>query len=198
MSFSVTTPTNILYIDIETIPNDPVAAEADGVKDKQALSALTGSVALIGIAHNEGPVTLLTDADGEEAMLRKFWDIVWAALQKGELIIVGHNISGFDGPFLVRRSWKYGIKVPNVFVKDLYGFKQERWVDTMKIWTFFSKTDRISLKSLCDFFGIPVKTSEVEGKDFYKWWAKDKEKCKEYCREDVAATRSAYKRLILT
>ena len=50
----------------------------------------------------------------------------------------------------------------------------------------------MSLDKLAKAFGVIVKDSEVTGKEFYKWWAKDRDACIEYNRQDVEATRDVW------
>jgi DNA polymerase elongation subunit (family B) len=187
-----------LFVDIETIPLVVPVNEDPEVENKGALSPITGSVALIGYTVNNETVKCLSDEVGEGVMLQAFWEMVWGLIKQGNFNMVGHNITGFDADFLIKRAWKYGIKVPYVLTEDLAQYRPKRFLDTMNIWCHHNKKDRVKLVDACNFFGIDVKTSEVKGKDFYKWWAQEGSKftCKEYCKEDVFATRQLFNKFV--
>ncbi len=153
-----------------------------------ASSALTGKVTLIGYAINETPIEFL-DNDSERILLHNFWETV----NKNNIeCIIGHNITEFDIPFLIRRSWLHGIFNNAWIISELTKYTTNKILDTNKAWLFNKRHEYISLKNLCGFFGVSMKDSEVNKKDFYKFWTQDKEKCKDYCKQQIEATRKIY------
>ncbi len=128
-----------LFVDIETAP-DMTREEYLGTKEDVDSGRLTrdsadrerfwrfkrgglvpfdGKVILITYKINGGYTHRLKEwEDGEEAILRKFFDLA-ADLQKGQgddrLKIIGHNILGFDLFFLYHRMCHYG-------------FQEDKWV----------------------------------------------------------------------
>lgn len=106
-----------------------------------ALSAATGQVVAIGIYNVSGDasqfIVLDATADGcdESGIINSWWSIVRRCIASN-VPMAGHNIFGFDLPFLVQRSWILGIDVP-VAAVDISS-KWTNWhrcfVDTMKMW----------------------------------------------------------------
>lgn len=81
--------------------------------EKSALAATTGKVLAVGYCTNENDVVIL---EGDEStILVSFWNAITyhgAFLQK----LIGFNSNEFDIPFMVRRSWKLGVKVPDTLL----------------------------------------------------------------------------------
>ena len=83
-----------------------------------ALNAEYGQVLAIGILGDDEP-TILT---GEESdILAKFWGLALKDFQEGISTWVGHNVLGFDLPFLLRRSVIVGVSVPSFLRPKLGG-----------------------------------------------------------------------------
>lgn len=106
-------------------------------------------------------------------------------------VFIGHNIANFDLRFLFKRAVVLGIKPPS-FIP----FHAKPWdssiYDTMDKW---DSQNRNSLAKLCDVLGIPVK-SGMDGSMVADYYAQGRiDEIAEYCREDVEATRSVYKRM---
>ncbi len=166
------------------------AIEAWEVGEGCALDAVTGEVLLVGVAENDLEYRPLFG--DESVVLRDTWDFLDAAE-----FIVGHNIVGFDIPFLIRRSWLLGVIVPTFFVKGLNKYRSELYIDTRLIWTFGDKrAGGSSLAHLCGAFGIPVKEGPVGGANFHEWWVKDRELAIAYNKDDIEATRRLHRVLM--
>ena len=94
--------------------------------ERAALDPLTGRVVAIGVQietpafdRESGQVNralagsefaIIAD-DDEAAMLREFWRLVRGDESRLNTLI-GFNSNQFDLPFLFRRSWKHGVKIP--------------------------------------------------------------------------------------
>jgi DNA polymerase elongation subunit (family B) len=72
-----------------------------------ALSAVTGRVVCIGLLADNTYMCLHEEDEG--ALLRRWWRM-YSEMLEG---IAGHCVKTFDLPFLIRRSWKHGIKRPD-------------------------------------------------------------------------------------
>lgn len=74
-------------------------------------------------------------------------------------------------------------------------YQQDKFVDTADLFGCGEWKYYIKLSRLCGALGIAVKTSPCSGADFYKWWGGQPEHhqtSKDYCMEDVWATRAAF------
>jgi len=164
-----------------------------------ALRPETGRVAMIGICTEDNPVEIIEggETNDEISILCEFWDTLGEMTRDRDMVI-GFNSNNFDVPFLIKRSLILGVEVFPCFRLDISHYHPSIFIDLMQMWAFGVKGEYISLKYLCGAMGIPVKEGPVEGKDFFKWWAGGNEKrelCREYCRQDVDATRNLAVRL---
>lgn len=109
--------------------------------------------------------------------------------------LVGHNIIGFDLPFLRKRAVALGVRLPDPqsFPRD-----PKPWgstvADTMPMWA--GAKDRISMNDLCEILGIKGKDG-FDGSMVAEAWARgDHDTITEYCRDDVWRTREIHKRFL--
>lgn len=173
-------------------------AEADyiaGVKDKAALSALTGRVLAIGYyGTHDGEVevdVLHPDNVTEAAVLIRFWAYFEASDEHTRFI--GHNIHGFDLPFLIQRSWLLGVEVPRGVIKGR--FFSEKFVDTMAVWACGRQGSNgmAKLDDLAKAFGVGAKNGS--GAMFAELLEKDRTAALEYLKNDIAITYEVAKRM---
>ena len=162
--------------------------------DKAALSPLTGRVLAIGFQPPSGEVQVrhIAARDGEEGdLLSIFWRLTERAIQAKESM-VGHNILGFDLPFLLRRSWLLGVE-PTADIFD-GRYWHRCFIDTMKRWQCGSYQERfVKLDALAQAFGVLRKldTGGVSGAEFAKfYWGSPEERqlALEYLVRDVEIT----------
>jgi hypothetical protein len=108
-----------------------------------------------------------------------------------EFKFCGHNIDGFDIPFLIKRMLINDIQIP----KKLQIHNLKPWetptLDTMKLWRFGS-FEPTSLDILCNAMGIiSPKSNEVNNKLISEIYYSDKtdslSTILEYCNRDVDA-----------
>ncbi len=110
------------------------------------------------------------------------------------LTIVGHNVAGFDLPFLKHRSLINSVKPPSQIIKAMAAKPWDSCIaDTMLMWSSDSQK-RASMDKLCRVFGIPGK-GDFDGSMVADTWPVDPHKVIEYCADDVRRTREIYKRL---
>lgn len=155
--------------------------------DEAALKADRGQILVIGLLTTDRVQFL---EGSEKAVL----EAAWENLKKHSLsqdTIVGHNIVGFDLPFMVRRSWRSGVRVPEFVVQDLGQYRQPRWVfDTMLAWTFNNKHERIGLDAFAKHLGVGAKNGK--GQNFAKLYAEQPDKALEYLANDLRLCRDIY------
>lgn len=162
-----------------------------------ALDALSGKIALIGYAIDDEPVKII-DNDNEKEMLQEFKNVVNKCIDYNPDVIsnpifIGHNIINFDIPYIFRRNFKHGIKT-SYLLMNMHTLDYNSIMDTMRMWCL-NRHDMISLKNLASFFGIDMVDNGVTGKEFYKFFATDKQKCIDKCIQDVEVVRQVYNKM---
>lgn len=170
---------------------DPAKIKADRLEkqgewlEKATLDASRSVVLAIGIKAGTAPATILS---GEEAdIVGRFWD-VWAA---HSVHFIGFNIKNFDIPFLIRRSYVLGIKVPLDVMEGRY--LSRKFVDLMEMWAAGEWGAKISLDNLSRALGVGKKNGS--GKDFAKLLADDPVKAVEYLTHDLELTQGCAKKM---
>lgn len=214
---------NYLYFDIETLPDQSENALAKARENvtppgnikkqesidtwmaenqeraarellhKTCLDGATGHVCTIGWASNNGDVHVEHAEDiGEE---RDILTAFFRAVPRHDVTLVGHNILGFDIPFLTKRAVILGIEMPTDF----------SWPRDPKPWSkgvFDSQTawagakGFISMNRLCGHLGIVGKT-DFDGSMVAEAWAAGQHmKIAEYCDDDVRRTRAIHQKFL--
>jgi hypothetical protein len=170
------------------------------VLSKAALSPLTGRVLAIGYYHTEGE-ELEVDVVGqligdghpfdEKSIISRFWFNYEAAPEHCR--IVGHNILGFDLPFLIQRSWMLNIEVPRGVMNGR--FFAPKFVDTMAVWACgkAGSAGMTKLDTLAKAFGVGMKNGN--GAMFAELLEKDRNAAIEYLKNDVAMTYEVARRM---
>ncbi len=190
---------------------EDIAAEEERCYQLGSLSATTGRV--LSIAVHVGPVAGLElegveqgqaehvfgiDADGneedEKRSLKAFLNLL-KDFDPDADEIVGHNILGFDLPFIFQRCLVNNIPV-QPFV-DLSEFHVRGAYDTMHQWWQGAKRF-VSLDDIAWSLGIESsKTAEAEGSKVFEMYGADKlAAIREYNLNDVRVTRQVYERMV--
>ena len=213
---------NIVYLDIETIPNQSaeyraevrknitapaqykkqdsidkwIAENGDAAADeavaKTSFDPAFGHICTIGFAVEDGDVKAVHAESVEGEAL--VIETFFAALPKmGRNCFIGHYITGFDLRFILCRAVVLGVKLP---VSTIFPRDTKPWgdevFDTMTAWA--GARDRISQDNLCKALGLECK-GDFDGSMVAKAWAKgEHQKIAEYCKRDVETVRAIYRR----
>lgn len=161
--------------------------------EKTSFDGGAGHVCTIGWAINDGPVRVEHAEDvGEEAdILRAFF----SDMPKRDVTIVGHNILGFDVPFLLKRAIVLGVELPSdyAFPRDPKPWSKGAF-DTMTAWA--GARDMISMNRLCGILGI-VGKGNFDGSQVAEAWANGEHMTiAEYCDDDVRRTRAIHQKFL--
>ena len=124
----------------------------------------------------------------------------WAHFDNPRNVLIGHNIYEFDLPFIYRRSLIHEVRIPDGVKKGRYW--NERFIDTMKIWTMDEYGKRIKLDTLAKGLGHELgKHDKIKGKDFWKYWTSedkaDRNLALEYLYRDLELTEFVARKLNL-
>jgi 3'-5' exonuclease len=181
-NFDATSNRRLVVLDIETIslnPTDP----------KGALDATSGRIVCIGLLVDDGQgVTerALINED-ERQLLQEFW----GQLEPSD-VIVGHNVLGFDLPFILQRSWILQVRPSREINRRKY-YTTEVF-DTMQVWTNWGPKG-IKLDLLAGVLGCGSKSGH--GTSIGVWWsARDFQTISNYCLDDVRITHRVFRRLM--
>ena len=187
------------------------AAEEDRAFRSGSLAAISGRVLSIavhidsivgeevqGITQTESEHVFGIDSDGQEQPERKTLTDFLELLSNFDTDvdqIVGHNIVGFDLPFIFQRCL-----VNNIDVRPLVGltdFNARCVYDTMHQWWLGSR-NRVALDDLAWVLGIESsKTDEIEGSKIFDLYEAGRlSEIREYNLNDVRVTRKVYERLV--
>lgn len=149
---------------------------------------VTGHILAIGYHNTESGGTLIVmedDINTEAAMLKGFWKQYLKCFNKSQKMI-GHNVVGFDFPFIMGRSWILGVDVPPQVFDGRY-LDRTTIADTMLHWTCGQHGKFPKLDTICKAMGVKGKMEGMDGKDFGRVFREDREKAEAYLLDDVMA-----------
>lgn len=169
---------------------------------KTGFSGLYGSIACICYALDDGEVFSVDCSKGEALMLEQLYSHIveltsietHSGMIERAVTFVGHNLIGFDLPFLKHRSIINRV-IPTLSMRKAFDAKPwgNEVADTMLMWSA-DKEKRVSMDKMCRAFGIPGK-GDFDGSMVAETWLVDPQKVIDYCADDVRRTREMYKRL---
>ena len=170
-----------VVLDIETV--------SLGSDEKGALSAISGRIVCICLLVDDGcairEIAIASEDEGQ--VVSEFWTAI-----RPTDVLVGHNLLGFDLPFIRQRGWILGIRPSRAI--DERRFYTRDVVDTLELWTNWGHKKGATLEALGTALGCGGKSADgtrVDG-----WWAdRNLEAIKSYCREDVRLAYRVYCRL---
>ena len=168
---------------------------------KTSFDGLYGRICCVCYAIDDGDI-YSTYGDDEKMLLEDFYSHVYDLSTKlihGGVVdmpmtVVGHNVAGFDLPFLKHRSIIHGVVPPAPILKAMSARSWDSCIaDTMLMWSI-DREKRVGMDRLCLALGIPGK-GDFNGSMVADTWPTDPLKVVEYCKGDVARTRALHKRL---
>lgn len=215
---------NILFLDIETVPQaahyadldentqalwaqksqyqrqDGVTAEA--FYERAGIWAEFGKIVCISVGYFT-PTTQqrnfrITSFYGEEPqMLQHFKHLLQHHFNQGKHLLCAHNGKEFDFPYLARRMIIHGIRLPDKL--NLFGKKpwEVPHLDTMELWKFGDYKHYTSLKLLAQVLGIPSPKEDIDGSQVKTVFYDEKNlhRIVTYCELDVVTTAQVFLKL---
>ena len=194
---------NILFLDIETVPQYETFEKADteiqdlwdkkstffrkdddtasSVYQRAGIYAEFGKIVCISVGHitflnNEKKLRIKSFYNDNEYELLKDFSQMLSAFnsKKKDLLLCAHNGKEFDFPYIARRLLINGIKLPNVL--NIAGKKpwEIKHLDTLELWKFGDYKNYTSLSVLTKVFGIQTPKDDINGSDVAKVYWEDK------------------------
>jgi uncharacterized protein YprB with RNaseH-like and TPR domain len=205
---------NVLFLDIETVPQYPEYAAVpehfrklwdvkatrlatkeedtpEKLYERAGIYAEFGKIICISAGFiNGGTLRIKSYAGKDEAqLLTQFAELLNSRYNKPEFLLCAHNGKEFDFPFIARRMLINGIRIPAIL--DIAGRKpwEVQHLDTMELWKFGDYKSYTSLALLTAVFGIPTPKDDIDGSQVgHVFWKDDNiERIVEYCQKDVVA-----------
>lgn len=183
---------NILFLDIETVPQHAQLGDASDVYKKlweekaqylvrsdddtpenlfqrAGIYAEFGRIVCISVGHiaQRGSIRELRVksffGDDEKLLLKEFGDMLDKHFYTKDHLLCGHNGKEFDFPYIARRMLINGVAIPQIL--DVSGKKpwEVAHLDTMQMWRFGDYKNFTSLKLLAHIFGLPTPKDDIDG-----------------------------------
>lgn len=175
----------------------------DNAYRKTSLDSTKGELIVIGWAVNDDPPQCVyrdyrDETQTEASMLEGFYAALAPHYEAGyysDTQWIGHNVLGFDLPYIWHRS-----KINKVKTTIRIPYDSKPWsdqvFDTMRVWKANSSASS-SLEAICNAIGIPVKAG-MHGSEVWDYAQRGEiKKIADYCAanepgSDVIATRELY------
>lgn len=129
-----------------------------------------GSIAF-GVKNGDDNYIKYMVGDDEKVIIELLFNII-EEFRKKKLngYLCGHNINGYDIPFLIKRGLKHGLKIPKSFTNSLTVKPWEaNIVDIIDLWKF-TGSDYVSLESIARTLGInPEENFDVATNNLNYW-----------------------------
>ncbi len=215
---------NILFLDIETVPEYASYAELDTEKktlweDKTAYKrkdeftpeefythagiwAEFGKIVCISVGYfNEKDAQRqfrLTSFTGDEPqLLNSFKQLLETHFYQAKHLLCAHNGKEFDFPYIARRMLIHQIALPKKL--DLFGKKpwEVPHLDTLELWKFGDYKHYTSLKLMTKILNIPSPKDDIDGSQVREVFYKEHnvKRIAVYCEKDVLAVAQILLRL---
>ena len=207
---------NILFLDIETVPEVEHFSDLDKVKQdlwaiksqyqrkdeftaedfyhRAGIWAEFGKIICISVGYFSSPKNTrsfrVTSFTGDEiTILKEFKTLLISHFSEPKHVLCAHNGKEFDFPYIARRMIINGLKLP--FKLNLFGKKpwEVPHLDTMELWKFGDFKNYTSLKLLTNILQIPSPKDDIDGSEVFDvfYIDNDIDRIVEYCEKDTIA-----------
>ncbi|MEM8999088.1 MAG: 3'-5' exonuclease [Bacteroidota bacterium] len=214
---------NILFLDIETVPEKKSFADLDIEKqnlwdqksayqrkeanagdfyEKAGIWAEFGKIVCISVGYfvvkGDTRNFRVTSYHGDEkTLLTNFKDLLDQHFNQPKHLLCAHNGKEFDFPYIARRMLILDMKLPHKL--NLFGKKpwEVPHIDTMELWKFGDYKHFTALKLLAHVLGIPSPKEDMDGSMVRKVYYEDHaiDRIITYCELDVITVAQVFLRL---
>ncbi len=215
---------NILFLDIETVPETQHYDQLDAVKqdlwasktqyqrkdqytpeafyERAGIWAEFGKIVCISVGYfnfngSQRKFRVTSFYGDEIKILNDFKNLLETHYNSAKYLLCAHNGKEFDFPYIARRMIINNIELPNKL--NLFGKKP--WeiphLDTLDLWKFGDYKNYTSLKLLTNVLGIPSPKDDIDGSEVYQVYYESKEidRIIIYCEKDTIAVAQILLRL---
>ncbi len=193
---------NILFLDIETVPQQKTFAElspeiqelwvskskyirskeeqtAEELYERAGIYAEFGkiiciSAGFVNLRNNQKTLRIKSFyGDDEQQLLKAFNQMLNNSFTGKNHYLCAHNGKEFDFPYIARRSLINSIPIPDSL--NLAGKKpwEVQHLDTMELWKFGDFKSYTSLETLTTIFNIPTPKDDIKGSDVARVYWED-------------------------
>ena len=215
---------NILFLDIETVPETQYFSDLDDIKqalwesksqyqrkddytaeefyDRAGIWAEFGKIVCISVGyfniHNDLRTFRTTSFFGDEIkILKDFKNLLETHFNQTKHLLCAHNGKEFDFPYIARRMIIHNIELP--YKLNLFGKKpwEVPHLDTLELWKFGDYKTYTSLKLMTHVLGIPSPKDDIDGSEVYRVFYEDNDidRIVTYCEKDTIAVAQIFLRL---
>lgn len=215
---------NILFLDIETVPETAQYSDLDPIKqalwedktqyqrkdeytaeefyNRAGIWAEFGKIVCISVGYfkinNDLRTFRVTSFFGEEInILKDFKTLLSTHFNQPKHLLCAHNGKEFDFPYIARRMIIHQIKLPQKL--NLFGKKpwEVPHLDTLELWKFGDYKNYTSLKLLTNVLGIPSPKDDIDGSEVSRVYYEEQniDRIIKYCEKDTVAVAQILLRL---
>ncbi|WP_111308803.1 3'-5' exonuclease [Confluentibacter sediminis] len=215
---------NILFLDIETVPEVQQFSDLDETKqhlwdlksqyqrkedesaedfyERAGIWAEFGKIVCISVGYFKLQGDLrkfrVTSFFGNEIkILKDFKNLLISHFSETKHLLCAHNGKEFDFPYIARRMIIHNIELPHKL--NLFGKKpwEVPYLDTLELWKFGDYKNYTSLKLLTHILGIPSPKDDIDGSEVYSVFYEDNDidRIVTYCEKDTVAVAQIFLRL---
>ncbi|RKD86432.1 ribonuclease H-like domain-containing protein [Mangrovibacterium diazotrophicum] len=184
---------DVLFLDIETVPQYPAFSEVPEkfqklweskstffrkedqtpgeVYERAGIYAEFGRIICISagfVVQKNGDRVFRVKSfydDDERKLLSDFNNMLDKFTSHTSRCICAHNGQEFDYPYIARRSLILGVRLPRIL--NIAGMKpwdvKDKLLDTLQLWKFGDFKNYTSLSLLCAAFDIPTPKDDIDG-----------------------------------
>ena len=164
--------------------------------ESAALDPITGRILAVGVESNEHPCDIMHIDQfngGERELVERTINSIDHCLVSGACVI-GFNIRHFDFPYLKRRAYILGVRVPIMFDESTRDRFNRNVVDLQELWLAGDRDYKgQSLNNICRACGLGQKSGE--GSEFATLYAHNRDKAISYLANDIALTTALARRM---
>ena len=207
---------NILFLDIETVPEVATFAELSDLKkelfakkteyqrkneisvedfyDRAGIWAEFGKIICISVGYfvdldGNRSFRLTSFSGDEKQLLIDFKQLLDNHFNKDHHLLCAHNGKEFDFPYIARRMIINSVPLPSIL--NLFGKKpwEVAHLDTLELWKFGDYKHYTSLNLLTNILGIPSPKQDIDGSQVANVFYKehDLDRIVKYCERDTLA-----------